>query len=477
MPRSARVLPLLLTAITAMPGLAQDKVTSKTTPLAQQKADLATDHIRSGDFRWTVGPSLLGPAERPADPCHSIKDLVWHDGLLWGNYYSSHEGKSSIYVAKVQLSQKNDAKDPLGSWRKRVKISPVSPKDQHSVHSYFNTCPESPDGRWVLYYASASQTGYDGEIRVLERATGKEKVLARNVVVEDAHRVACQQWICGGKQIVFHNRLETGAWVVMAVDLETGRERILAKDRQVGFGQPHGVLVPVCGLHWNPGMHRDLELLNVESGEIIKSPVTADAVKKAYPEWISRQFGDGPVSIYIPILSPDLHKVFFKMATPGRGDFRSRQASKREGLLCYDLRHSRFLFQHDKWGHPAWHPDSRHIINVPGVVIDTVTGKSRPIPSYPKLPGSHPSFSPDGKLFASDTLAAPFGGPIGTWAAGVGDVTTGEFVTVHTFDNSKGARSWRVSHPHPVFSADGARLYFNVSADGWSRLFVAEAAR
>lgn len=31
----------------------------------------------------------------------SYPGLVWHDGLLWVSYYSSHEGKASIYLAKV----------------------------------------------------------------------------------------------------------------------------------------------------------------------------------------------------------------------------------------------------------------------------------------------------------------------------------------------------------------------------------------
>ncbi len=32
----------------------------------------------------------------------SYAGLVWHDGLLWVSYYSSHEGKTSIYLAKVR---------------------------------------------------------------------------------------------------------------------------------------------------------------------------------------------------------------------------------------------------------------------------------------------------------------------------------------------------------------------------------------
>jgi hypothetical protein len=33
----------------------------------------------------------------------SYAGLVFHDGLLWISYYSTHEGKSAIYLAKVQL--------------------------------------------------------------------------------------------------------------------------------------------------------------------------------------------------------------------------------------------------------------------------------------------------------------------------------------------------------------------------------------
>lgn len=35
----------------------------------------------------------------------SYAGLVWHEGLLWISYYSSHEGKSSIYLAKVKLPE------------------------------------------------------------------------------------------------------------------------------------------------------------------------------------------------------------------------------------------------------------------------------------------------------------------------------------------------------------------------------------
>jgi hypothetical protein len=36
----------------------------------------------------------------------SYAGLVWHDQLLWVSYYSSHEGKTSIYLAKVRLPER-----------------------------------------------------------------------------------------------------------------------------------------------------------------------------------------------------------------------------------------------------------------------------------------------------------------------------------------------------------------------------------
>lgn len=39
----------------------------------------------------------------PSSGDNSYPGMVWHDGALWLSYYSSHEGKSAIYLAKVPL--------------------------------------------------------------------------------------------------------------------------------------------------------------------------------------------------------------------------------------------------------------------------------------------------------------------------------------------------------------------------------------
>lgn len=359
----------------------------------------------------------------------------------------------------------------LQGWNKTAKVRPLAPRqDRHSIHSYFNTSPESPDGRWVVYYTSNAPDGHVGEVRILQRATGEEKILARNVTVEDAHRSACQQWISNSRRVVFHD-FRDGHWLVLSVDVDTLAERVLARDRMVSWGQPRGNLVPIYGPHYDPNAFRDLELLDVESGQrrlILK----AGDVRKAYPDLVASVYGDRQFSIYFPVLSPDSDRVFFKLAAPDGGDFRSKKASTRELLFVYGIGEQRLLFGHEKWGHPAWHPDSRRILNVGPVVIDSIAGTLAKVPGLPPFPGAHPSYSPDGQLFATDTKVDVEG----HWGVVVGSVKGNHHQVIHTFDNSKGASSWRVSHPHPVFSADGRRLYFNVNATRWTQLYVAERA-
>lgn len=62
--------------------------------------------------------TALGPLSRtayeplltlPSGGDCSYPGLVWHDDLLWVSYYSSHEGKTNIYLAKVRLPARRKA--------------------------------------------------------------------------------------------------------------------------------------------------------------------------------------------------------------------------------------------------------------------------------------------------------------------------------------------------------------------------------
>ena len=403
---------------------------------------------------------------------------------------------AALVALLLPLSAADKRDDPLAPWRSGVKISVAAPKDgRHTIHSYFNTCPESPDGTRVLFYSSTAKDGHRGEVCIRDRKTGEEKVLAKNINAEDAHRVACQQWVSGGERVVFHGERD-GEWFVGCVDLDTAKERILARGQLAGWGQPDADIVPLYSPHWKPGAHPDLDLINVATGEKT-TPVTVDALKQAYPEWFAKTFGEQKPSIFFPILSPNLERIFFKMALATGEDPRSTNASARQGLICYSLAEKKFLYMNPKWGHPSWQPDSRHITEMHYTVFDSDDGSVKMNPGMPTkasrakasadgnaapvfamrdVSGDHPSVSPDGKLVVTDTIMTSFDGTRTEWGVVLADTRGTGQIVLHHFDNSHGAKSWRVSHPHPVFSADGKRIYYNVSDGEFTRLHVAECA-
>jgi len=56
-------------------------------------------------FTLDMAAGKTGPKLKlPSGGDTSYPGLLWHDGLLWVSYYASHEGKTSIYLARVKVT-------------------------------------------------------------------------------------------------------------------------------------------------------------------------------------------------------------------------------------------------------------------------------------------------------------------------------------------------------------------------------------
>lgn len=366
-------------------------------------------------------------------------------------------------------------KTPLEFLVENLQIRLVWKKQEacHSLHSYFNTCPESPDGRLILLFTSDRHDSLYGDLWLLERENGKTTLLKNNIEVEDAHRQTNQQWVCDGEYVVYME-LNNNVWQVVRQDIQTMKSEVLCENRQVGWGQPGLDIVPLYGPHWNPGHHRDLELLNIKTGKI-ETILTVDELLIEYGDFI-RDLFEGSIndlSIFFPILSPDGQRIFFKLSVPDDRQFRSDNASRRNGMVIYDCKEKRILGVRKGWGHPSWHPESRHILSK-SFMIDTDTMNETTVPNYPEEFNSHAVISPDSQLLAMDIANGDLSGKPGHWTIVLSDMN-GNFSRIHTSPAAgHGSTCWRQTHPHPIFNEQSNRLYFNVNEGEWTRLYLAE---
>jgi hypothetical protein len=379
-----------------------------------------------------------------------------------------------VNVSSVEKMKTSSVQpDVLAPWRGAVARPVLSNVAGHTLHSYFGISPESPDEKSVLLFRSSREDGQLGDIVMVDRATGQTTTLAEAVETEDGHRQANQQWTCGGRYVAYMS-LRDGQWDVIRVDTQNLSRKTLATGRQLGWGQPNLDVIPLYGTHWNPGEHRDFELLNVRTGEI-RTIVTVEQVVAEHRQYLEKTFGGTNVSLFFPQMSPDGKRAFFKMSSPRDGQMRSENASLRDGMFVYDLAAGRLLGKNDFWGHPAWFSDSRHVQSCQ-FVTDTDTMQVRTLPNIPMpFGGVHASPSPDGSLVVTDISKKDYLSPRNNWTIWMIDPTDGRHETMHVAPvTGDGTTSWRPTHPHPSFNACGNRVYFNVIGRLCSTLHVVE---
>lgn len=360
----------------------------------------------------------------------------------------------------------------IQSWA-TCQITPIWPVEHaHALHAYFNICPESPDGQWVLLFVSEAPDAHIGDICILERLTGRTVTLAKQITVEDAHRQAMQQWSCDGHYVVFMQPVDS-QWQIVRVDCNTLEKTVLFTGAQLFCGLGHHQEVPLYGMPWAPGDHVDLLMLDVVSGKT-RTVVSCDQVCRDFASDIAKLFaGRQPDSIAYPVISPDGTRVFFKLSCVHDGNYQSANASLREGLFVYDLTDGSPIGVYPSWGHPAWMPDSRYILRM-NTIIDTHTMQTHQIDWYPGQSNSHANPSPDGTMLVMDVARDEFTEHEFHWAIVVGDYRA-DWCRIHTDPARRhGTTSWRPVHPHPVFNQNGTRIYFNANMGDWTTLCVAQ---
>jgi len=134
----SRLMPFLLAStlvcVLAAPGAAQDR------PVSAQTGS-AVEDLLAGRFQWKISEPLVAPADRPEDPCYSMKDptLVFHQGR-WHLFCTIRSQKRSHQIEYLSFAGWKDAN--------------AAPRHLLKVHESFFCAPQvfyfAPHKKWYL---------------------------------------------------------------------------------------------------------------------------------------------------------------------------------------------------------------------------------------------------------------------------------------------------------------------------------------
>jgi hypothetical protein len=113
-------------------------------------------------------PALETILELPSGGDNSYPGLVYRDGVLWVSYYSSHEGKGKIYLAKVELDEKNSDESAAGDAAARKKVDADSAAVAHLRDKRLYEFTEDEVGQY-LKFLNASEPDLRKRIMHLAR--------------------------------------------------------------------------------------------------------------------------------------------------------------------------------------------------------------------------------------------------------------------------------------------------------------------
>jgi hypothetical protein len=344
------------------------------------------------------------------------------------------------------------------------------PNVASAVHAYFDLCPESPDGQKVTYFAFDDRRPGPGQVMACSRDGAEHQVVGR-ARRGGANGGATQQWV--GEDLIAYRSVGEGGAVTQLVSLSDGSVRSIAGALRM-FSPVNGMGLYASRHAARYGTGSQVEavyLLELSSGESHPLFTMPDVVKI---HTLADTFTEeDPVHFTHTKWSHDGTRMF-AVVTNEVSIWRGGKSKLTKSLVVADVDGLNLRYLAEFGHHPMWGPGDSFIHTFDRLpeggqafVAHPLDG-SAPYSIFPKAPGVHPSFDPEGRYVVTDVFHWPEPGQGGILLYEVG---SGDYEVLARFAVPDTTHETGV-HPHPVWSRDGKRVYLNVAETNVPHLYA-----
>lgn len=408
----------------------------------------------------------------------------YQEGWFAFRTVSNHMTVDHFKVTRLIPGEGVDANPPLmppGAYEEGYSVRQISVGTTPAMHAYMDICPESPDAKRITYFEFEDKVPGWGRVVVANRDGGDARYVSERVLGGD-HDGTRQQWL-DNDHLIFGIEDEAWSLIVNVDDLSSRRVQgsIGMVSEIHGKGLTHNNY-PASKYKGSARKPSEVMIMNLENGstsvllnrkemvplhprrDLIEDPKWKDMGVFKHPKW-----------------SPSGEQFFWVYMLEIKGTdtklVKSAFLANRDGE---NIRYISEIGQHSMWSTNdallsyVRHEDFRHKDNPTGqgVMIHPLNGD----PGYPLIPnalGIHGSLNPRGDLFVTDIFDWP---EDGAHAVLLYDVASGDYRELVRMRAEQEDPS-NSMHPHPVWSRDGQRIYFNGSDTGKRRLYAIDLER
>jgi hypothetical protein len=376
-----------------------------------------------------------------------------------------------------------------------------------TIHRFFDTSPMSPSGRYLALFRFPEETrapkpGEVGEVILVDRQTGKERVVAQSHGWE-MQLGANVQWGATDADLYF-NDVDTATWQAYAVRLNplTGKARrmggtvfmasndgkylasynlIASRWAQVGYG----VIVPEAKAPHNigPVATDGIDITNTATGASKRIVSLRTLYEKSVPSIAITNPDNFEYYCFQVKWNPQGTRLLTTVQWAPKGGGERQRAVITMRPDGSDLRTAITPAQWAKGGHHVnWSPDGEHLsmnLNVdgqPGLEIITVRYDGTDLKTV-FTPGSgHPSYNPgSGPLMVTDAYPGELGYTAGTVPIRLMNTQTGQEEAVVKIFVSNAGGELRID-PHPAWDRTGRYVVFNGFEGNTRGVYLADLA-